>query len=175
MSDEITQAPRPRMATAYHETVDDLRRELAGEALTFRKQMKPHQAVVFAAQEKHEDVPPAEREAYIGCLMAANYAYTLAAILRVAGDFGQEVCERLACVADDILTNGDDRERNADVMPPDPADGKDHECSFPCNPPGGTMWAPGPCTICGKTWDRAQAEKALAEAQAAMAATEAGS
>jgi hypothetical protein len=117
MSDETAQAPRVRMATAYHETVDDLRRELAGEAMTFRKQMKPHQAAVFAAREKHEDVPAAERAAYIGCLMAANYAYTLAAVLAVAGDFGQEVRERLACVADDILTNGDDHERNADVMP----------------------------------------------------------
>ena len=48
--------------------------------------------------------------------------------------------------------------------------GGQHECSFPCNPPGGTMWAPGPCSICGKTWDRAQAERMLAEAQAAMKA-----
>jgi hypothetical protein len=43
-----------------------------------------------------------------------------------------------------------------------------HEHSFPCNPPGGTFWAPGPCSICGKTWELAQAEKAMAGAHAAM-------
>lgn len=47
----------------------------------------------------------------------------------------------------------------------------EHEHSFPCNPPGGSFWAPGPCTMCGITWDRAQAERLLQEAQAAMAAT----
>lgn len=25
--------------------------------------------------------------------------------------------------------------------------------SFPCNPPGGTLWAPGPCEQCGMPWD----------------------
>jgi len=49
-----------------------------------------------------------------------------------------------------------------------------HEHSFPC-PPGGTFWAPGPCSICGKTWDRAQAERQLREAQEAMAALDGGS
>lgn len=76
-----------------------------------------------------------------------------------------------ACVADHSLTNGADR--NADAGPA-PVTGEDaHECSFPVNPPGGTMWNPGPCSVCGKTWDRSQAELALAEGQAAMAETEA--
>lgn len=44
-----------------------------------------------------------------------------------------------------------------------------HECSFPCNPPGGTFWAPGPCVTCGKPYAVAQAERQLAEAQAALA------
>ena len=42
-----------------------------------------------------------------------------------------------------------------------------HEHAFPCNPPGGTFWDPGPCQ-CGKTWAMAQAEKAVAGARAAM-------
>ena len=49
----------------------------------------------------------------------------------------------------------------------------DHEHTHGVQPPEGTIWAPGPCRTCGKTWVRVQAEKALAEAQAAMAATEA--
>jgi hypothetical protein len=49
--------------------------------------------------------------------------------------------------------------------------GGEHRCAFPCNPPGGTFWVPGPCRICGKTYERAQAERQLAEAQAAMEAT----
>ena len=48
----------------------------------------------------------------------------------------------------------------------------EHEHRFPCNPPGGTFWAPGPCVVCGKTYERAQAERQLKEAQAAMEATE---
>jgi hypothetical protein len=63
---------------------------------------------------------------------------------------------------------GPDAEMNPESVP----ENGDHECSFPCNPPGGFMRAPGSCSICGKTWDRAQAEKALAEAQSAMAGTE---
>lgn len=47
-----------------------------------------------------------------------------------------------------------------------------HEHTFPVLWPQGTIWAPGPCRDCGKTYDRAQAERQLAEAQAAMAATE---
>jgi hypothetical protein len=176
MSNETAEAPATRWATPYHQTVDDLRRELVGEAATFREQMKPHQKVVYGlrdakrAGETVREPAAEERDAYIGCLMAGTFAYTLAAVLGAAGEaFGQGVCERLACVADEILTNGDDRDRNADVLP---AEGDVHKCSFPLQPREGTFWAPGPCRICGKTWDRAQAEQALAEAQAAMTATE---
>jgi len=48
----------------------------------------------------------------------------------------------------------------------------DHKCLFPCNPPGGSFFAPGPCGTCGKTYARSQAEQILAEARAAMKATE---
>jgi hypothetical protein len=45
-----------------------------------------------------------------------------------------------------------------------------HEHSHPCNPPGGTMWEPGPCSVCGKSYDLAVAEAQLARAQAAVEA-----
>ena len=48
----------------------------------------------------------------------------------------------------------------------------DHEHAHPVQPPQGSMWEPGPCRICGKTYARAQAERQMAEAQAAMEATE---
>jgi hypothetical protein len=105
-------------ATAYHQTVDDLRRELAGESAKFHDRADSHRAAVFAAREENREAPAAERDAYIAGLMAGSYAYVLAAVLRVAGEqFGQKLAGRLACVADDILVNGDDHDRNADVMP----------------------------------------------------------
>jgi len=45
----------------------------------------------------------------------------------------------------------------------------EHECQFPLQPPEGSFWAPGPCRTCGKTYERSQAERALREAQEAMA------
>ena len=48
----------------------------------------------------------------------------------------------------------------------------EHDCSFPCNPPGGTFFAPGPCLTCGKSYERAQAEILLTAAVKAMDATE---
>ena len=47
-----------------------------------------------------------------------------------------------------------------------------HTHNHSAQPPEGSIWNPGPCRVCGKSWVRTQAEKALAEAQAAMAATE---
>lgn len=46
-----------------------------------------------------------------------------------------------------------------------------HKCSFPVQPPGGSILNPGPCRTCGKTWPRYQAERAQKQAQAAMEAT----
>lgn len=116
----------------------------------------------------HKDGGPGIRATADAAMMASSYAYVLAAVLKIAEqELNPGAAELLAENAAMLLENGDCDQLNADVTP------GGHKCSFPCNPPGGTMWAPGPCTICGKTWDRAQAEKALAEAQAAMAATEA--
>lgn len=108
------------------------------------------------------------REFAGAAMMASSYSYVLAAVLRIAEqELDPGAAELLTENAALMLENGDFDQINADVTP------GGHKCAFPCNPPGGTMWAPGPCRICGKTWDRAQAENALAEARAAMAATEA--
>ena len=48
----------------------------------------------------------------------------------------------------------------------------DHEHAHPVQPPEGQIWAPGPCRICGITYARAQAERRLREAQAALGAPE---
>ena len=45
----------------------------------------------------------------------------------------------------------------------------DHKHSHPVQPPLGTLRHPGPCTVCGKSWARVQAEKQLREAQDALA------
>lgn len=48
-----------------------------------------------------------------------------------------------------------------------------HKHEFPVQPPEGSWLNPGPCRRCGKTWALEQAEKDLADAQAALAAAEA--
>jgi len=48
-----------------------------------------------------------------------------------------------------------------------------HRCSFPCQPPRGSLQNPGPCE-CGKTFERNKAESMLATALKWMAATEPG-
>lgn len=111
------------MATAYHETLGEFRGELVSTALDFERMKDHHGKAVHAAHaakragQEADDAPPAVRDAYMAALMAGNYGYTLAAILGVAErEFGTETAERLAAVANDILMNGDDHDRNADVM-----------------------------------------------------------
>jgi len=48
-----------------------------------------------------------------------------------------------------------------------------HEHAFPVQPPDGGLRDPGPCRICGITYNRARAERRLREAQAALAALDA--
>ena len=106
-----------RAETIYHETVTDFRAELVVTAHGFRERMALYRGRPAA------DLTDMERDAYTGTLMAGNYAYTLAAVLGEAGKFGPEVQQRLATIADDILMNGDDHDRNADVMPAAAAEG----------------------------------------------------
>lgn len=112
----IKESPRVK-GTGWHYSMDDFRRDLTSAADHWREVAGQYR------QKAHGETPPAEvaradRDAYAGCLMACSYSYTLAAILRVAADdFGPETARRLAAVADDILTNGDDSDLNADVKP----------------------------------------------------------
>lgn len=88
-------------ATAYHHSVTDLRRELVRSAQGYRKAS----AEYFTAMHdrKREEVTDAERDAYMGTLMACNYSYVLAAILRVAEEeLGPQSARRLATIADDM-------------------------------------------------------------------------
>lgn len=48
----------------------------------------------------------------------------------------------------------------------------DHEHAFPVQPPEGSWLKPGPCRVCGKTYERHEAERMAAEAQALLEATE---
>ena len=49
-------------------------------------------------------------------LTASNYAYTLAALLGWIGrEHGTDAEHRAACMVDDLLTNGDSNDLNADV------------------------------------------------------------
>lgn len=109
-------------ATCYHETVDDLRRQLVESHLMWEKAMAPHRDAVMAAREQGRDpdsVPDAVRDAYMASMMASAYSYTLAAALKVAQEhLGEEAARTIAWEIDEILTNGDDDPgRNADVMP----------------------------------------------------------
>lgn len=106
----------PYEGTGYHDSIADFRRELAGSADEFRKRMEPYRVKVFAVGAEKAD--PADATAYMACLMASSYAYTLAAVLgAVHKKFGTDAAREIAWIADDILENGDDEDRNADVRP----------------------------------------------------------
>lgn len=100
-------------ATAYHKTIGEMRHELVASAQDFEQMKDLHHKSAYT-----ESTPAAVRDAYMAALMAAHYGYTLAAVIGVAErEFGDETARRLAFVADEILMNGDDSDRNADVMP----------------------------------------------------------
>lgn len=116
--------------TAYHESVTDFRRELVKSAVMWEKLHAPYwdathafHVAKLAAAAGSEPVRPDQAlfDAASAGMMASSYAYTLAAVIAVAQkNFGEEVAAALACVADDLLINGDDDPGwNADVMPPE--------------------------------------------------------
>jgi hypothetical protein len=109
-------------ATTYHASVKDFRRGLVESADMFHEFKDKHsEAFTAAAKARREgqmDAHGAPSDAYTASLMAGHYAYTLAAILSIAErEFGEQVADRLANAADNILMNGDDHDCNADVMP----------------------------------------------------------
>jgi hypothetical protein len=97
--------------TCEHETVDDLRREYLAESATWQDAADRHRKAGHA-----DRATEAEKDAYTGSLMAANYASALAAVLGVAGrELGQPAARRLAWVAYIVVTDGDCDGYNADL------------------------------------------------------------
>lgn len=75
--------------TAYHGSVRDLRRDLITSHLDHATAMRPHRDAVHAAlaarsSGKAVKVGLPVHDAYTGQMMAAGYAYTLAAVLELA-------------------------------------------------------------------------------------------
>lgn len=110
--------------TIYSGSVTDFRRQLVQAAQHWDRVQRPYseqRSANFAARRADPAVPKLPHvvlDASAAGMTAGGYAYTLAAVLAVAErEFGHEVAARLACVADDVLTNGDDHDRNADVAP----------------------------------------------------------
>lgn len=108
-------------ASCYHETVTDLRRTLVRSAEGWNTTSSRYFDLMHTAEGRVMATSPAEvRDAYAGSLMAYGYSYALAAVLGVAErEFGPRVAKRLAFDADEILTNGDFDNLNADVTPAD--------------------------------------------------------
>jgi hypothetical protein len=116
-------------ATAYHDTIKDLRRDLIESHLEYERAMAPHRALVFGAMnatrgtDAEPEIPAAEMNAYTGLMMAGAYSYALAAVLERAEKLDPEVAQKLAALADCILENGGEAEICADVWPARPCDG----------------------------------------------------
>ena len=105
--------------TGYHETLDDLRRELMGEHWNFQKMARRASDGLDDAEGKRlETPPPYATEAYVGCVLASGYAYALAGVLEhVRREHGAEAARRAGVYVDCTLTNGDDADTNKDVDP----------------------------------------------------------
>jgi hypothetical protein len=113
-----TSTPVEPQGTGYHASVEDFRRTLVKAHLTWAHVADRYNGAIarHAAGNKGSR---AEQDAWGASVMAYNYAYTLAAVIKLAErEFGPEVAHALAREADEILTNGDDEPgRNADVWP----------------------------------------------------------
>ena len=92
----------------------------SGSVIDFRAQLVRSAHMWEDMRKRHDDTEKGSggMDAWLASVSAGNYAYTLAAVLGVAErEFGHDIAARLACVADDVLINGDDHDRNADVNP----------------------------------------------------------
>lgn len=120
---EETPRPEPfEPGTNYHDSVDHLRRDIVAGSIVWDQIAKKHAGDLHTAS-------PAQCNALGAALMAGSYGYTLAALLGYARKYGDHIANDLAFLADEILTNGDFDDLNADVMPepgqvePEPAEG----------------------------------------------------
>lgn len=93
------------------ERIDHLRRELMQANVSYTSMSAAAGELVFAEQEI-----PWLREAYMGTVMAANYCYTLAAVLKAVEKIASlDVALELAGEMEEILTNGDFANWNEDI------------------------------------------------------------
>jgi hypothetical protein len=92
-------------ATNYHKSIDDLRRSIMNGVALWQK----------VADEYKEPADKVQARLLSAALMAGGYGYTLAAIIGYARKYGEHVAHDLAFEADEILTNGDFEDMNADV------------------------------------------------------------
>lgn len=113
-------------STWNHHSVTEFRQQLVRAAEAWNKQKEEYFRQVH---QPAAETPRAVLDAYAGTMMAGSYAYTLAAILGQAErEFGPQIARRLASAADEILTDGDFDDMNADVRadaplpPPTPAE-----------------------------------------------------
>lgn len=110
----MTDSPKPLL---YHESVDALRRELMATHLAMYATSQTYMEAALDGREvtRRDAVTDAWHAATTGW----NFSYVLAAVLGVAAkEFGDDVAHRLACVADNLIANGDDDPgHNADVTP----------------------------------------------------------
>lgn len=101
-------------ATNYHESVDHLRQDLMKGNAHWEEVVKE-----FAETPDGQVRTRAEAVAFMAAMMAGSYSYTLAAVLGYARKYGEDIAHDLAFEADEILTNGDFEDMNADVRAPD--------------------------------------------------------
>lgn len=92
-----------------------LRRMLLNQALRHRDLVEKFTPAWAALQMRDEETAPLAAAVY-GNTMAATYGYCMAATMRlVEQECGPDLAFRVATLVDDILTNGDFEDRNADL------------------------------------------------------------
>lgn len=94
---------------------------MPNDTTEFRRQLVKTAAMYHEAAETFPVVDGntrAEAHAHRGSLMAGVYAYGIAAAIKLVEEaHGADAASDLAVALNDILTNGDDGETNADVLP----------------------------------------------------------
>jgi len=101
---------------AVDNDITKFRRDLVAQAAAHQRLADKYILSAYGAKPVDENV----NEAFLGNSMAANYAYTLAAVLKmVERRVSPEVAEVIALDAHLIMVDGDDTDLNDDVTPDD--------------------------------------------------------
>lgn len=105
-------------ATNYHDTVDDLRRDLVKASALWEATSTAYTDQVMRARQEGATLPEPVTDAHMASTMAMSYSYALAAVLKVASrDIGEDAARALAFEVDELLQNGDFDDINGDVSP----------------------------------------------------------